>query len=484
MQQTQVIPSSSIYLWGSTVALLSLIGILWPPYTTAAVIGILFSGCILVSRPDIAFALFIAIETLISEDILLITEKLDVTLYRVPLPYIGLNIFEVALLLLIFTTILQRKGVIYGTRLDFCMGLFGLACLAGYATCIWLYHEPSRVFEPRRLLHFFAAYYLTVNLIRTEESLKLFLWIYFAAIVCKSVEGVFLYSMGEGLQIKWKIRAIFTGWEDSLNFVTYLLFMGVFILDRQNFPWKKGFLIAAPAVFFSFLFSYKRAYYLAFLAGLISIFWMQNRRSRIRFLAWGILAGLLMGIIIVAAGQWQAIGMRLDSILHPTKESSANYRLLEWQNAYISIRNHPFFGIGLGGIMPMEKYLARTNLLGVHNTFLWVTVKMGVLGIFSYLLLHFVFLRGLIMQNQKIRSAFLRTVSRAITCSFLAFATAELFAPMFAQMRTATWLGIMLGIGMMLTHCDCIPEYPSSVDHSVRPNLTPNRQDQALSKSP
>jgi hypothetical protein len=29
-----------------------------------------------------------------------------------------------------------------------------------------------------------------------------------------------------------------------------------------------------------------------------------------------------------------------------------------------------------------------------------------------------------------------------------------MFAPMFVQMRTATWLGIMLALGMMLNHCD------------------------------
>jgi hypothetical protein len=74
--------------------------------------------------------------------------------------------------------------------------LFGLACLLGYLTCIVRYNEPYRLFEPRRLIHMFLAYYLTVNLIRTRESLRLFLLLYFFAIILKSFQGLYLYSMG------------------------------------------------------------------------------------------------------------------------------------------------------------------------------------------------------------------------------------------------------------------------------------------------
>jgi O-antigen ligase len=454
VSQAQDYGRSFYFFWGAVITALAMLGIVWPPYSTVLIFGVVFSAVLLIARPDVAFALFFAAETLVSEDILLVTEKLEITLYRVPLPYIGMNIFELALVVLVVTTLLQRKGRLYGTKLDLSLFLFGVACVMGYVTCIYLYHEPTRLFEPRRLLHFFAAYFLTVNLLRTRESLRMFLFIYFVAITLKSLEGVFLYTMGAGLQIKWKIRAIFTGWGDSLNFVTYLLLLGVFIMEKKPLTGKRFFVLASPAVLFSFLFSYKRAYYVAFLAGLACIFWLQGQRARFRFIGLGLVAFVVMLGVITAAGQWNAIGMRLESMLHPTKESSANYRLVEWANAMISIKKHPLQGIGLGGVLPMEIYLSRTNLLGVHNTYLWVAVKLGIFGFFSYVFLQICFIRQLLWQNTHLRDPFLRTLSRGLFCVFLAFCAAQMFAPMFAQMRTSTWFGVILGVGMMLSFLD------------------------------
>lgn len=444
----------SIMILGGLASVMVIAGIAWPPYSAIAAAAIVPSFLLLIGRPDWAFALFFAVETLFSEDILLITEQLERSIYRIPLPYIGLNCFEVALVILIAITLLQRRGVILGTALDFSLFLFGAACLSGYVTGVFYSHDLSRIFEPRRLLHFFAGYYLTVNLIRSKESLRFFLGIFFAAVCLKALQGVFLFTGGAGLLIKWKIRAIFTGWEDSLCFVTFLLMFGAFWLDKTQIAGRRWLFVLLPAVVFSFLFSYKRAYYIAIVTGAAALFWLQGGKARMRLIGLAAGGALIIVLLIAATGQWHAIGMRIDSILHPTQESSANYRLVEWRNAMISIRSHPIFGIGLGGIMPMEIWLSRTNLLGVHNTFLWVAVKMGVFGLFSLLLVHFVFLKRLFQQNVILRDSYLRAVSKGLTCSFIAFTTAEMFAPMFTQMRTSMWLGIVLGLGMILMELD------------------------------
>jgi O-antigen ligase len=454
MMAANAINLPGMMVLGGMVSVMAIAGIAWPPYSAIAAAAIVPTFFLLIGRPDWAFALFFAVETLFSEDILLITEQLEQTIYRIPLPYIGLNCFEVVLIFLIAATVLQRRGVILGTALDFSLFLFGAACLSGYLTGVLLSHDFSRIFEPRRLLHFFAGYFLAVNLIRSKESLRFFLGVFFAAVCLKALQCVFLFTGGAGLLIKWKIRAIFTGWEDSLCFVTFLLLFGAFWIERTQIAGKRWFYILLPAVVFSFLFSYKRAYYIAIMAGIAALFWLQGGKARVRLIGFAVGGALIVILLIAAAGQWHAIGMRIDSILHPTQESSANYRLVEWRNAAISIRSHPLFGIGLGGIMPMEIWLSRTNLLGVHNTFLWVSVKMGVWGLFSLLLVHFVFLRRLVQQNTVLRDPFLRTVSKGLTCTFIAFTAAEMFAPMFTQMRTSMWLGIVLGLGMILMDLD------------------------------
>lgn len=433
---------------------LAAVGAVYPPYSPIAVLALAAGSVLIIAKPDIAFACYFAVQTLISEDILMVNEQLAPTLYRINLPYIGLNVFEVAVGLLLIVTLLQRQGRFYSTGLDASVWLFGLACLLGYITCIVLYHEPARLFEPRRLLHFFIAYFLMVNLIRTKESLRWFLLIYAIAIILKSVQGVYLFYGGEGLQVKWRIRAIFTGWEDSLSFMTYILFLGMFVMDKVSIPKQWFFILCTPTVLYCFLFAYKRAYYVALAVGLCMMFLLLKKQARLRFTGLALVGVVLLMMIITAAGQWQAITMRITSIFEPTKESSANYRLIEYQNACISISKNPIFGIGLGGVMPMEIHLSRTNLLGVHNTFLWAAVKMGVFGLFTYLLLNLAFIKQLLKQNRTLHDPFLRSLSRAILCTLVAFIAAQMFAPMFSQIRTATWLGIIMAAGMMLPMMD------------------------------
>lgn len=443
-----------LWIFGALITSVALVGVIWPPYSSVLALAAVFGAILLIAKPEIAFALFFAVETLFSEDILLATEKLYPTLYYIPLPGIGINVFEVALLLLIAATVLHRKGRLAATPLDPSLFLFAAACVLGYATCVVLYGDPARVFEPRRLLHFFCAYFLTINLIRDKKALQLFITIYLVAITCKAMQGVYLYLLGEGLLIKWRIRAIFTGWGDSLNFVTFLLILGTFILDRTSLPYRRWYLALTPVVLFSFMFSYKRAYYVALLAGLFMMALLLKGKARVRLFALGVAGFVVLLGLIVAMGQWQAVQMRVESILNPSRESSANYRLIEWQNAMISIKKNPVFGIGLGGVMPMEIWLSRTNLLGVHNTYLWVAVKLGAIGLFCYFLVLSCFGLHLFRQGSRLNDPYLRTLARAFLCVLIAFMAAQMFAPMFQQMRTSAWFGILLGLGMMLPYID------------------------------
>ncbi len=57
------------YLPLAVTAALGLMSILYPPFSAVIVLACVFSSLLLITRPDIAFALFIGAESLISEDI-------------------------------------------------------------------------------------------------------------------------------------------------------------------------------------------------------------------------------------------------------------------------------------------------------------------------------------------------------------------------------------------------------------------------------
>ena len=434
------------------VAVLAIVSVSIPPWSTMVVLGGLAAVLILLSRLDLAFCLFIASEVLISEDILLHTEKLYPTLYRTTLPWVQVNPFEFVLIVLLVATILSSRGRFVRTTLDLPLIGFALACVLGYLTCVYLTGEPTRAFEPRRLLHFFLGYFLTVNIINTQDRLRLLMWIFGGAVILKSLEGLYLIQQGVGLNIKWRITAIFTGWGDGLNFVTYLIFVLLLLLRRPEGVRFHWWALCWPVVLFTFTNTYKRAYYVGFAAALGCLFLFEEGRRRFRFLAFSAVAFALLLAVITVTDKWYSVYQSVWSILHPTRESSAYYRIIEWQNALLSIKAHPWFGIGLGGILEMVIYLSRTNLLGVHNTYLWVAVKMGVFGLVMYLWLIVAYLSTLMRQRRELPDPFRRWVNQGLLLSFIAFLTAQFFAPMFSQMRTSTWMGVVMALGVMLPY--------------------------------
>jgi O-antigen ligase len=203
-------------------------------------------------------------------------------------------------------------------------------------------------------------------------------------------------------------------------------------------------------VLFTLINTYKRAYYVGFAFALGCLFLLEGGRRRFRFLLLSSVAFALLLALITATDRWYAVTQSVWSIFHPTKESSAHYRLVEWQNALISVRRYPWLGIGLGGILEMVLFLPRTNLLGVHNTYLWVAVKMGVIGLLTYLWLILSFVGQMMRQRRQLPDSFRLWVNQGLLLSFIAFLAAQFFAPMFSQMRTSTWMGVVMGLGVML----------------------------------
>ena len=444
-------PPTFVLAFGAlATGVLVLVAVAMPPWSAVVVLAGVFGLLIFLSRLDLAFCLFVVSEVLITEDILLVTEKLHPTLYRTSLPGIFINPFEVALVILFLATVLSSRGRLVRTTLDIPLLGFGIACILGYLTCVHLTGEPQRLFEPRRVLHFYLVFFLVVNIINSPSRLRLLLWTFAAAVILKSLQGVYLYQLGAGLEIKWRIKAIFTGWGDGLNFVTYLLFGLLLLLRRpEGVRWKR-WLLFWPIVLFTLVSTYKRAYYVGFAFALGCLFLLEGGRRRFHFVMFSTVAVALLLAVITVGDKWYAVSESVWSIFHPTKESSAHYRLVEWRNALISVRRYPWLGIGLGGILEMVLFLPRTNLLGVHNTYLWAAAKMGVLGLLMYLWLTLSFVWQLMRQRHELPDSFRLWVNQGLLLSFLAFSAAQFFAPMFSQMRTSTWMGIVMGVGVML----------------------------------
>ncbi len=409
-------------------------------------------------QPWLGLSLLFAAQVLCTEDILLRTEDLRPTIYYDSLPYFHGNIFELMILLLAGAMLVRYRLRIVRSRMDIPILALAVMTVIGYLTGGYNSGNWTRIYEPRRMVHFFAAYFLFTNLIDNRRKFDTFLLIFLAATGLKGIHGMWLYAHGEGLMVKWRIRAIFTGWGDGLNFTTYLLIMAAAWFRRIRLPGQLLWWLLSFPVVFSFLMSYKRSFYIGLVAGIGVLFLLFDGDARRRLLTYSAIAAFLGLALIIATGNWYAFSSRVASIFQPKKESSANYRIVEWKNALIAIRMNPWLGIGMGGILTMIIFLSRTNLLGIHNTYLWAAAKMGFGGLLCvcWFLLS---LAALALRDRKNSDAQTKFRAEIFLAVLTAICCVGVFAPLFHQTRTSFWLGIFAGIVSIAGEKRILPDH-------------------------
>jgi len=126
----------------------------------------------------------------------------------------------------------------------------------------------------------------------------------------------------------------------------------------------------------------------------------------------------------------------LDRILHPTYSDteSSDARLQLWSIAFRIIADHPIVGVGLWQFAPyLRKYMPPGVDLGFlvpHNTYLEVTVELGLVGLALFLAMFFFSLLNLSRIRKAARKsgdAFMYSMATAIGNGLIGFAIAAFF---------------------------------------------------------
>ena len=118
--------------------------------------------------------------------------------------------------------------------------------------------------------------------------------------------------------------------------------------------------------------------------------------------------------------------MRYSYRMNQIVERGSNSRLKYYQDAFESIKERPFFGVGIGnwkinsidkGKRHIEGYIVPYH---AHNDYIQILAETGIFGLISYLM---IFMFALF----KPFSFFFKTYSHLICCCFLFFLVMRLF---------------------------------------------------------
>ncbi len=231
----------------------------------------------------------------------------------------------------------------------------------------------------------------------------------------------------------------------SASAVTVLPIMIAFALGGNG--WKRKFSIACLLLsLIAILLASSRGAFIALVV--ILLLQMRDVRHRGKFIVIAIVIAALFLVSPVSP---------LDRLLHPTESDleSSDARLQLWSIAFRIIADHPIFGVGLWQFSPyMRKYLPFGSNLEFHvphNTYLEVTVELGMVGLVLFIAMLFFALLNLSRLRKAARIAgdeFTYSLSTALGNGLAAFAVAAFFvSTMHARVF---WFGIFLSTCMPL----------------------------------
>jgi hypothetical protein len=146
----------------------------------------------------------------------------------------------------------------------------------------------------------------------------------------------------------------------------------------------------------------------------------------------------------------------LDRISHMfsatilTSEETLVSRWDEIRYAWAHIVEHPIFGIGLYRRYRPPFYVGDTLTRYVHNSYVSIWLKTGLLGLVPFLWLSVHFLQRGFRYWRDVRDRFLRAVTLGHTLAYLGMMISNLVGPTFVSNWSLAVFGVILGINEVI----------------------------------
>lgn len=215
------------------------------------------------------------------------------------------------------------------------------------------------------------------------------------------------------------------------------------------------YLAAAGIYLLFFILKFHRHMYMsiALAAALIGIFAFGQYRQKM-----GRIFGLCL-VLLVLTGTLIAWGppvlgryvdlswKRLQSLSGIESTDTVTYRMLENQYAVHMIKRFPLIGIGFANSYRPPIYGPKDGLdTFIHNGYLWILVKSGLLGFLAFLWFSFLFVKQALSSWASMPDPFTKGILLGSAVCFLGLLFADVSSPYFMQDWEVAAIGIMFGI--------------------------------------
>jgi len=171
--------------------------------------------------------------------------------------------------------------------------------------------------------------------------------------------------------------------------------------------------------------TYTRGAWIGFAAGVIAIFPAIRRRRAV------LLAGLVALGLTVLVGP-QHLRERIETIGNP-HDVTVKERIYMWRSGFAMWREHPWLGVGPGGVKREYRHYAQAEALmkrtgHLHNSALQILVELGVAGLLAWVWIWAAFYSEAVRLFRRLPPA--ATAERALVAGSIAAVTGFLVAGM------------------------------------------------------
>jgi len=313
------------------------------------------------------------------------------------------------------------------------------------------------LWELRALFYFGVIYLFVPQIIQTEKQLRLLIWACIVAISFKAFQGIDRFvEMGFS----------FGGWPTLTNHEDPVFFVSLIILalalslfgsyDRQ----KRVLLWLLIPLVVGFIVAQRRAAYASFGATMVAFLFLLSKEQLWKILRFvlplAVVFALYLGAFWDSESKYGSVARLIKSSLSTDPEIAGEryysniYREHERYDLAMTVRAVPLHGIGFGNkyFRPIE--LARISFplreFIPHNEILWLLVKMGAIGFFSFWLFFISFVtRGASVFSQ-LQNPYLKSVCAVSVVVVINQLVVSYYDLQLTYPRNMIYLGVLMGL--------------------------------------
>jgi len=310
--------------------------------------------------------------------------------------------------------------------------------------------------------YFVLAYLMVVTVCQNRLRMRRFLEFIVGSAAVVGAYGIVRYMLGLGQELAGA-HIVYYDLADSVLMYTAMLIIASFAIG--GIAIKSNRVVTAVLtvpMLFSFLFSYRRGSWLAFIAGLAFLVVLHAGHANFRrfviqrlFLPAALIVGAIAAIPAIRNNGLAFVLARFNSIFDVTGNPSNVFRILDALNALSSFIRHPILGIGVGGRYDLlygsqspqiMEFMDRVSNAS-HNGFLFVLFKSGLVGFCAYFLIFVAFFKGWFGIRNLLGNHRDRAVWMALGAVVISILVNDMFDPVSDTIRPSLLMAFVMGWG-------------------------------------